>query len=1184
MTDSYNTENLRIEHFTTRIETILERVLQNRTQSLNIYGSSSSLALSLLLANSTSKSINNLPHLVVVPSSEEAQQLLLNISAFDPTRKVHVLPHYDVSPYSGLYPRPQVTCQRLGFLFHAQNAKPGEIFVASVGSLLQKTLPFKKISAGTIALSKGTELFDRVHDRLAAMGYISAPIVEDVGQYAMRGGILDIFSPNYPRPIRIELFGDVVESLRHFSTQDQRSQGELNHCQIIPAREYLFDDDHLEDVIKRFRKNVGGRNVEKSELDDTLRSLARGQSFPGIEFLLPFFYDELEQPISHFSESLNVWMLDPLAITNHADQILSEMKDSFRDSPNQLIRPAVDELFVGMDSLAIPDDSFVCGLYAVEISDKDHSAQEAQHYRTFSTIDFSNIALSTGQNLDTWIQSARSKIKSWKDDGYRIFISYRNQAQKERIKLLLERMDLTVRLVGEQEYLWQTWSHEQDVNPHWLHLIPHRFFESQRIPEEKLIFLKDEDFFGKKIKSKASSDSDAAEDFHKQAKRLSFGDLKPGDCVVHVLHGVGVYEGLKVMSVNGADSEFIQVGYRDKDKLYLPVYRVGQLQKYAGAANHTSLDKLGGPGWEKTKTKVKAHLKDVASELLKLYAARAEMNRPKFQLAENEFGAFENAFPYEETNDQRRAILEIIKDLTGAKPMDRLVCGDVGFGKTEVAMRAAFVSFENRKQVAVLAPTTVLSFQHLETFKKRFHGWPIDIRALNRFVSPQDTKQTLADVKSGKVDILIGTHRILSKDVEFNNLGMLIIDEEQKFGVTHKERIKKMKSSVDTLTLSATPIPRTLNMSLVGIRDLSLINTAPVDRLPTRTFICKFDHDTIIKAVRAEVARGGQIYFIHNRIQSIYGLADELRQMLPEIRFKVAHGQMEEHELEQTMISFFNHEIDMLVCTAIVESGMDVPRANTMFIDNAQIFGLSQLYQLRGRVGRSKQRAYCYLIVPNLKALDKDAQERLKVIQENTALGSGIRIAQYDLELRGAGDILGEEQSGHINAVGYELYMDLLNEALHHAKGEDVESIELDPEINLRVPAMIPDSYISDIRVRLSFYKALSDISSEEELEQIEEELRDQFGALPEVTVNLLGMMLIRSYCKKLGVRDVSAGLKNISLIFTEKTKIKPETVIQLAMRENKKYSLTPDNRLNIRMNAITWVGVVEELKYLSKL
>lgn len=457
------------------------------------------------------------------------------------------------------------------------------------------------------------------------------------------------------------------------------------------------------------------------------------------------------------------------------------------------------------------------------------------------------------------------------------------------------------------------------------------------------------------------------------------------------------------------------------------------------------------------------------------------------------------------------------------------------------------------------------------------------IRALNRFVPNAEARTTLEELREGKIDILIGTHRLLSKDVVFKDLGLLIIDEEQRFGVTHKEKIKKVRTNVDTLTLSATPIPRTLNMSLVGIRDLSIINTPPVDRVPTRTFVTKFDKETIAKAIHAETQRGGQVFFLHNRVQSIYSLADELKELLPDLRIRVGHGQMDEGELEKTMIAFFHHQVDVLVCTTIIESGIDNPRANTMFIDNAHQLGLSQLYQLRGRVGRSKERAYCYLLIPANKRIEQDAQERLKVIQENTALGSGIRIAHHDLELRGTGNLLGESQSGHIDAVGYEMYLELLDEAIRTLKGEEIQD-EIEPEINVRIPALIPDSYISDIRIRLGYYKVLSGIQTPEDIERLEEELSDQFGQLPEPVLNLMGLMLIRHHCKGLGIRDLSSGPKNVSLAFTERTPLSPQAVVQLAQTQSKKYSMTPDMRLIVRLENLNWPNILEELYRLEDL
>lgn len=1165
----------------TRLESLLHRAFETKHSHLHISGGSSLLSLAFLLSQINSKIISNLPHLIILPSLSDCYKLQQHIEFFDPQRQCLILPEFDGIIYEGLAPGPHVGFDRLNFLSAAMDARPGQIFLSTSQGLGQRTLPYSVMSQKTLRLNIGDELPENVHRFLNDLGYEASPIVEDRGQFAYRGGILDIFSPAHASPIRIELFGDQIETLRHFNVSDQRSQETIDSFLLIPAREVLYLDSEYEESVERFRASLENRPIDSFEREDVLRQVIQKAYFPGVEFLLPFVYKNPSWPIEFFSTPLNVWTLDPSHLTQTNDEFFAELKTSYENSLSIPLRPPPGDFFLPLEKIIFPDGGRKIDFTDLAFLDEEKTPESHIHYRTLSTTDLSNLTLTSTFGTDSWTSSVKTKLTSWREEQYRIFIAIKSSSQIDRLRLLLERMDFQVNKVAADAYQWDTWLHEQDSQAHLIHLIPRHLSESLRLDEERIVFLTEADFFGKKDRLRERK---ASEDFQTQAKRLNFGDLKPGDLVVHIKHGIGQYEGLKLMSIGGVESEFIQLSYKEKDRLYLPVYRVGQLQKYAGASATMALDKLGGPGWEKTKAKVRSHLKDVAHDLLQLYAKRAEIHRPSFQLPQADLAKFENAFPYAETDDQNRAIEDLTKDLTSTKPMDRLICGDVGFGKTEVAMRAAFIAVQNNKQVAILAPTTVLTFQHVETFKKRFAGWPINIEVLNRFVGPAESKKTIEGAKNGRVNILIGTHRLLSKDVIFNNLGLLIIDEEQKFGVTHKEKIKKFKTSVDTLTLSATPIPRTLNMSLFGVRDLSLINTAPVDRLPTRTFICKFDPETIRKAITSEIHRGGQVYFIHNRVQSIYGLADEIRQIVPTARIKVAHGQMEEEELEKTMLSFFHHEIDVLICTAIVESGMDVSRANTMFIDQAQLFGVSQLYQLRGRVGRSKQRAYCYLILPRQKKLDKEALERLKVIQENTALGSGIKIAQYDLELRGAGNILGEEQSGHISAVGYELYTDLLNETLHHLRGDPTEDYELDPEINLRVPAMIPESYIGDIRIRLSYYKALAEIKSESDLEKIEDELKDQFGSLPDPVVNLMGLMLIRRQCKDLGVRDISAGAKTISLIFTEKTKLKTDVIIKLAMRENKKYSITPDNRLNIRLNNITWSAVYEELNYLITL
>lgn len=1170
-----------IETTLTRLESILERNYELKKGPFHIHGTTSTLGLSYFLGNSNSKKINNLPHLVVLPSLSNVNTFQQHLEFIDPNRSVFCLPEFDVNPYSGLYPKPTISAERVQFLHAAHRAKPGEIYVTTINALSQKSFPFHVLAKHTFMYKAGDDFHDRPAVFLQSLGYSAAPIVEDRGQFAIRGGIIDIFSSAQNRPIRIELFGDQVETLRYFDPSTQRSLDTCDLFFLTPANEILYLESEYENILSRFNSSQLDRAIDKSDQDEIRRALLQKNYFPGIEYLLPLFYAKCESPLEHFSTALNVILVDPIELSKSSDDLSAELKADFKIAQNShVIFPKIESFYTPAEELIYPDESRLTSISNLQFFDTNQELTVDIEYRTHQLHEFYNFSHSMISGSPEWIEGLKKKLTAWKDDQYIIYIGCKTQSQMDRLKHLIESLGFSPIIAQRQDACWDTWHIEQARSKKSVHIIPRVISESLRLEEEKIIFLREEDFFGKKEKKTSKS----TEDFNKQARRLNFGDLKPGDLVVHVKHGIGIYEGLKIMPIGGIDSEFIQVGYKEKDKLYLPVYRIGQLQKYSGPLTTGSLDKLGGTAWEKTKIKVKNQLKDIAAELLALYAKRSEIHRPAFEFVETDIEMFEKSFPYEETDDQLRAISDILKDLKSDRPMDRLICGDVGFGKTEVAMRAAFFAVLNKKQVAVLAPTTVLAFQHFETFQKRFEGWPVTIRVLNRFVSTADAKKILAEVKLGKVDILIGTHRIFSKDVNFQNLGLLVIDEEQKFGVVHKEKIKRLKVSVDSLTLSATPIPRTLNLSLTGIRDLSLINTAPVDRLPTRTFVCKFNAELIKKAVESEIARGGQIYFIHNRVQTIYGIADEVRQIIPQARIKVAHGQMEEDELEKAMLAFFHHEIDILICTSIVESGMDVSRANTMFIDSAHMFGLSQLYQLRGRVGRSKTRAYCYLMMPKDRKLDKDAQERLKIIQENSALGSGIKIAQYDLELRGSGNILGDDQSGSMNSVGYEVYMDLLNEALANARGEELPDLELDPEINLRIPALIPDSYISDIRIRLGYYKALADITSIQDLESIEEELRDQFGEIPEATINLMGLMLIRRQCKDLGVRDIGSGLKSVSLIFTERTKLKPEKVISLAMRENKKYSVTPDNRLNIRMNSISWGLVHEELNYLLSL
>ncbi len=1137
----------------------IDRYLRNASARLEVVGCTSATALGGLLSHENLRWIQK-PHLIVVPTEDDFERFEIALKTFSEDFSVYKLPSFDVSLYSGLQPHRRVSAQRVAWCAVAQSAKPGQIFLATPQSLSQKTLPFQVLQKNQLQIKKGQELPKGFHKILESYGYQQTPLVEDLGSYSMRGGIFDIYSPSNAYPLRMELFGDFVESIRVFDPENQRSLHELDIAWVLPCLEIVDDEKGRQMATKALREKFGDEASLDAELSSILQQVSLGQVFPGIEFLLPYFYAELATPMDHFCDEALTWVLDPLACDRSFDNFSESLKQEKEQSHTHLVRPEVEEFYETWDESQKRLHHPQILLTQIRLDDKVEE-DDSSVFAPWSVSDLSELSSQAKPHLshpDQLAQFLKGKIQTWSLSDYKIYFSCKTSAQAQRLRLLLERAE----------------------HAH-LDIVITELQESLLIPSEKFVIVRDDDIF---VSRKSAVKKKRQNTEENKEQLISFSDLKPNDLIVHIAHGIGVYEGLKVMQVQGVDAEFIQIKYKDNDRLYLPIYRIGQISKYSGPSNATLLDKLGGSSWEKTKTKVRAHLRDMASELLQLYAQRSIAERPPYNAINENDLSFAAAFPYDETDDQLKAIDSVLSDLQDKKPLDRLICGDVGFGKTEVAMRAAFKVAQDRKQVAVIAPTTVLTFQHFETFKKRFKDWPLEIRSLNRFVQPKDVKKTLADLKDGKVDILIGTHRLLSADVQFKDLGLMIIDEEQKFGVKHKERLRKLKNSVDTLAMSATPIPRSLNMSLVGIRDLSLITTAPVDRLPTRTFVCRFEEETIRKAVLSEVQRGGQVYFIHNRVQSIYGLEDELKKLLPEVRIAVGHGQLPEDQLEEVMVKFFNHEIDVLLCTTIVESGMDVSRANTMFIDNAHQLGLSQLYQLRGRVGRSQSRAYCYLLVPPLKTLDKDAQERLRVIQENTALGSGLRIAQHDLELRGAGDILGEDQSGHINAVGYELYLELLEDALHDLQGKKSTALNIEPEINVRIPALIPDAYIPDLRMRLAYYKEFTKIKEPSDLDRFEEQLRDQFGPVPEQVINLMGFMLIRYYCCELGIRDVSAGKSSVSLAFVPQTPLSIDRILELVSRSNKKYSVTPDSRLNIRMNEISWPRIMDELLYLKSL
>jgi transcription-repair coupling factor (superfamily II helicase) len=649
--------------------------------------------------------------------------------------------------------------------------------------------------------------------------------------------------------------------------------------------------------------------------------------------------------------------------------------------------------------------------------------------------------------------------------------------------------------------------------------------------------------------------------------------------MVHLDFGVGIYRGLQHLTLGAIEGDFLLLEYAGGDKLYLPVDRISLVQRYVGAEGiEPHVDKLGGAAWDRAKAKAREAIKEMAEELLKIYAARQIQEKNGFSPPDELYREFEASFAFEETPDQLSAIDDVLRDMESSKPMDRLVCGDVGYGKTEVALRAAFKAVMDGKQVAVLVPTTVLAQQHLETFRERFRAYPVAVEMLSRFRSAKEQKTILAEVAKGGVDIIIGTHRLLQKDVAFKDLGLLIVDEEQRFGVTHKERLKKYRSVVDIITLTATPIPRTLYMSLMGIRDLSIIDTPPVDRLAIKTHVARFADELIHEAVLRELRRGGQIFFVHNRVQSIGAMAEHLGRIVPEARIAVAHGQMDEKELERVMLGFMHGETNLLLCTTIIESGLDIPNANTLIVNRADAFGLAQLYQLRGRVGRAKQRAYAYFLIPGEGAISADARERLRILQELTELGAGFRIATHDLEIRGGGDLLGARQSGNIAAVGFELYNELLEEAIRELKGEEM-AVRVEPEIKLRIPAFVPEEYVRDPNQRLVIYKKLTQAASTEDIAEVEEELADRFGKLPLATTYLLDVMRLRLRFKALLITEAEFDGRRLVLSFHRQTPVSPDTIIALLRENPRKYQFTPDYRLTSELADTSFDALLAEAR-----
>ncbi|MBC7691272.1 MAG: transcription-repair coupling factor [Methylotenera sp.] len=1118
------------------------------------------------------------PLVILCPSDDAAAELasdMETLSALILGERVtySVLPSWDQSLYSPIAPSIQTRLSRIAALTDLHSALPPQVIFTTLVATSQRTIPVQTLLDHSITLEveASVETREALMQRLADAGYLRVDPVEDPGTFAVRGDIVDVFPPGRNRPLRVELFGDVIEKIREFDPESQRAAAEptLQKVTVGPAREVLINRKTSSGLRERLKSRADDIDIPRSVRDPVLNSIHEGIYPDHSDAWGPLVYPDSptfwEHLLSRVGGIGGVAFSDELSCFQAWDEFIEEQKRLEPESINsQLILPAVQSLYVSSEHFKpfldlktrLYFDRFESARFAESSAGPEEQVDTgggdriSNHHKVFVK---SNGDLTHGSRQP--LEELDPQFKLWIRQGFRILALAPTQSQAERIRYLLEERSLPCRMEGP-------------LDPSVICICIGTVAEGFRWPTEGIVLLTESDILGakhtkkgKRRVSKASEESGSASKDWSNLQALS--DLALGDAIVHVDHGIGRYQGLVRLDLSGAPSDFLLLEYANKDKLYLPVYRLNVIQKYIGAGEGVLLDRLGSQQFARAKEKVRDAVKKIAIDLIQLYAERKVRSGFQFSMRDSAYTEFEAKFPFDETPDQIKAIDATLKDMEEGKIMDRLVCGDVGYGKTEVAIRAAFRAVSDGKQVAVLVPTTVLAHQHEQSFKNRLKDYPILVDSVSRFKSAKEQKKVLESLKAGKLDIIIGTHRLLSRDVEFNDLGLIIVDEEQRFGVEHKEKLKTFRLNTSVLTLTATPIPRTLHMALSGLRDISLINTPPVTRLSIRTYVSKFDEPLIKRAIEVELNRGGQVFFLHNRVQTIAEITKLIKELVPSAKVIVGHGQMGEGELEKAMMEFYEKRANVLVCTSIIESGLDVPSANTIIVNRADAFGLSQLYQIRGRVGRGQQRAYAYLLLPAEGSISEDAKKRLEVIQRFVELGSGFNIASHDLELRGGGDLLGAQQSGQIAAVGFDLYTELLEEAIREIEGKPLkpEDSRREPEIKAPFSAFLSEEYVPDVHQRLSLYRRFSAANEESALDSMEEELKDRFGALPVEALNLMWLIRVKQVLKKIGIDSLTVGPERIVLVPGPNSQLDPVRAIALISSHAQKYQLTPDSK-----------------------
>ena len=1098
----------------------------------------------------------------MTPDSLSCSQILNEVQYFnDRNPQIISFPEWETLPYDVFSPHEDIVSERisaLGRLPHIDNG----LLVLPISTSMQRVPPKEFVLNFSLNLNCGDEIeLDHLRKTLINAGYHYVSQVVARGEFTIRGSIVDFYPMGSDYPYRLDFFDDQIETIRTFDPEKQTSIDKVEHFSLLPAREFPCDESAIKEFRQRYRANIEG-DPNKSII---YREVSNGNFPPGIEYYLPLFFDRTCTLFDYFPDNTLFIVVDNAQEV--AEEFHTELYVRYEQRRHDIERPILkpDEVFISADEV----------FEKIENQTQAHlltnKVQETEN--SFST----NYPCSSlpAINIDSRLEDPAKQLREFMDRHIdRIAFIAESLGRREYINETLR--SLNIKPVVQKN--WQAFSNSSEP----INLLVGPIEESVYLPEHGLAIIVERQLFGNRARQttrrKRTRDADAI------IQNLS--DLTAGAPVVHEEHGVGRYIGLQTLDIQEIETEFLTLEYFAGDKLYVPVANLHLISRYTGADNESApLHKLGSDQWARIKQKAAQRARDVAAELLEIYARREAKQGIYFDTSMHDYNTFAATFPFEETPDQQIAIDEVLKDMASNNPMDRVVCGDVGFGKTEVAMRAAFIAVCNNKQVAVLVPTTLLAQQHFQTFSDRFAEWPVRIESLSRFSSTNKQKETIEALKQGNVDIVIGTHKLLGPDIKLKDLGLIIIDEEQRFGVRHKEKLKSLRSEVDILTLTATPIPRTLNMSLAGLRDLSIIATPPNHRHAIKTFVSQWNDVGIKEACTREIKRGGQVYFLHNEVKTIEKTAKEIENLLPNASIRVAHGQMPERQLEQVMLDFYHARFNILVCTTIIESGIDIPTANTIIINRADKLGLSQLHQLRGRVGRSHHRAYAYLIAPPKKAMTADAVKRLEAIESLEELGVGFTLATHDLEIRGAGELLGEDQSGQIHEVGYAMYNELLARAVHALRTGDLPQLDrpLDHglEIDLGEPALLPESYVPDVHMRLVLYKRIASAENEEQLKDLQIELIDRFGLLPVATKNLIATTELKLFCSGLGINKIEAYEDGGRMLFDNDPKVDIDQLLSLLQQKPMIFKLSGNEKLNFNLEMPTIENRIEFIRYI---